>query len=344
MPKKLLIIPLSDVGIKDIALVGGKNASLGEMIQNLTPKGINVPGGFVITAHAYRYFLKETGLQKYIKETLTGLNVSNLRDLARRGKSIREIIKSNELPKDLKKEIVAAYQKMEKKYGKNVDVAVRSSATAEDLPGASFAGEHETFLGVRGSDDLLIYTKAAMASLFTDRAISYRVDKGFDHFKIALSVGVQKMIRSDLASSGVMFTLDTESGFKDLVLINGSWGLGEMIVQGQVTPDEFLIFKKNSRPIISKKIGEKAKKMIYAKGQAGGTKIIRTSDREKANFILTEPEISKLADWGIAIEEHYTRKHGKWTPMDIEWAKDGKTKELFIVRPRLFENQGIHTR
>ena len=334
MPKKLLIIPLSDVGIKDIALVGGKNASLGEMIQNLTPKGINVPGGFVITAHAYRYFLKETGLQKYIKETLTGLNVSNLRDLARRGKSIREIIKSNELPKDLKKEIVAAYQKMEKKYGKNVDVAVRSSATAEDLPGASFAGEHETFLGVRGSDDLLIYTKAAMASLFTDRAISYRVDKGFDHFEIALSVGVQKMIRSDLASSGVMFTLDTESGFKDLVLINGSWGLGEMIVQGQVTPDEFLIFKKNSRPIISKKIGEKAKKMIYAKGRAGGTKVIRTSDKEKANFILTEPEISKLAKWGITIEEHYTKKHGKWTPMDIEWAKDGKTKELFIVQAR----------
>ena len=172
MPKKLLTIPLSDVGIKDIALVGGKNASLGEMIQNLTPKGINVPGGFIVTAHAYRYFLKETGLQRYIKETLTGLDVSNLKDLARRGKSIRETIKSNELPKDLKKEIIGAYQKMEKKYGKNVDVAVRSSATAEDLPGASFAGEHETFLGVRGSDDLLTYTKAAMASLITDRVIS----------------------------------------------------------------------------------------------------------------------------------------------------------------------------
>jgi len=332
--KKQLTIPLDQVGIKDVSTVGGKNASLGEMIRTLTPKGINVPGGFIVTAYAYRYFMKETGLKEFVKKTLTGLNTHNLRDLALRGKLIRETIKKHELPKDLKKEIIAGYKKMERKYGQNVDVAVRSSATAEDLPGASFAGEHETYLGVRGIEDLLTFTKFAMASLFTDRAISYRVDKGFDHFDVALSVGVQKMVRSDMAASGVMFTLDTESGFKDLVLINGSWGLGEMIVQGEVTPDEFLVFKKNPQPIIGKHIGDKAKKMIYATGKNGGTKIISTTNKERDSFVLTDAEILKLAKWGMEIEAHYTKKHGKWTPMDIEWAKDGKTKELFIVQAR----------
>ena len=241
---KPFIKQLKDVGIKDVSEVGGKNASLGEMIQNLAPKGVKIPGGFIVTASAYKYFINKTlianresknlSLKKFIKEILKELNTKNLKDLAKRGKIIRETIKKSEFPSDLRQEIVTAYRNMEDEYGKNTDVAVRSSATAEDLPGASFAGEHETYLNIRGDKEVLKAVKSAMASLFTDRAISYRVDKGFNHFKVALSVGIQKMVRSDLGCSGVMFTLDTESGFKDVVLINGSWGLGEMIVQGKV--------------------------------------------------------------------------------------------------------------
>lgn len=335
----------AEVGIEDVAEVGGKNASLGEMIQELAPKGINIPNGFAVTASAYRYFLENAKVGKitlkdFIKKTLTGLDTKNFKDLARRGKLLRETIKKAELPKDLKEEIAAAYSELEKHYYKNVDVAVRSSATAEDLPGASFAGEHETYLNIRGAQSVLAAAKSAMASLFTDRAISYRVDKGFDHFQVALSVGVQKMVRSDLSCSGVMFTLDTESGFKDLVLINGSWGLGEMIVQGEVTPDEFLVFKpnlsnKNLRPIVDKKLGMKTRKMIYSDG--GGvkaTKIVPTDKKEAENFVLSDAEILKLAGWGAEIEKHYSQKRGKWTPMDTEWAKDGKTKELYIVQAR----------
>ncbi|MEK7162997.1 MAG: phosphoenolpyruvate synthase [Patescibacteria group bacterium] len=340
---------LKNVGIEDVPEVGGKNASLGEMIQNLTPKGIKIPGGFAVTASAYRYFLnksqitnhKSQNLENFIKETLKNLNTKNLKDLSRRGKLIREAIKGAEFPDDLKNEITKAYQEMEKEYGKNADVAARSSATAEDLPGASFAGEHETYLNIRGTDEVLKAVKSAMASLFTDRAISYRVDKSFDHFKVALSVGVQKMVRSDLSCSGVMFTLDTESGFKDVILINGSWGLGEMIVQGEVTPDEFLVFKKtlgkSVNPIISKKIGVKNQKMIYSEGRGisiKNAKIINTSQKEKETFVLSEKEIMQLAKWGVLIEEHYSKKYNKWTPMDMEWAKDGKTGELFIVQAR----------
>ncbi len=346
--EKIFIKLLNKVGIKDVAEVGGKNASLGEMIKNLTPKGVKIPGGFAVTADAYRYFLKETGLDDFIRENLKNLNTKNLKDLARRGKLIREAIKSAEFPDDLKKEIVKAYQQAEKEYGKSVDMAVRSSATAEDLPGASFAGEHETYLNIRGADEILKAVKSAMASLFTDRAISYRVDKKFDHFKVALSVGVQKMVRSDLGCSGVMFTLDTESGFKNVVLINGSWGLGEMIVQGEVTPDEFLIFKTrinanqkaNQReyiPIIDKKLGLKNQKMIYSEGRGvsvKNTKIINTSRKEKESFVLTDGEILKLAEWGVLIEEHYSKKNKKWTPMDMEWAKDGISGELYIVQAR----------
>ncbi len=331
---KTFIKNLSQIGIKDVAEVGGKNASLGEMIRNLVPKGIKIPGGFVVTATAYRYFLKQTGLEKFIKQTLKGLNTKNLADLARRGKLVRETIKKTELPTNLKKEIIKNYQMMEKEYYQNVDVAVRSSATAEDLPGASFAGEHETFLNIRGGDELLEAVKASMASLFTNRAISYRVDKGFDHFKVALSVGVEKMVRSDLSCSGVMFTLDTESGFPDVVLINGSWGLGEMIVQGEVTPDEFLVFKKTGA-VISKQLGVKDKKMIYSTGRGiKKTKIINTSQKENGSFVLSDTEILQLAKWGVLIEEHYTKKYKKWTPMDMEWAKDGKTDQLFIVQAR----------
>ena len=332
---------LKNVGIEDVSDVGGKNASLGEMIQNLTPKGVKIPGGFVITAGAYRYFLEQTGLKDFIKKALSGLNTKNLKDLEKRGKLIREMIKKAKFPNDLNKEIAEAYRLMEKEYGKNVDVAVRSSATAEDLPGASFAGEHDTYLNIRGVDELLKSSRAAMASLFTNRAISYRVDKGFDHFKIALSVGVQKMVRSDLGCSGVMFTLDTESGFKDSVLINGSWGLGEMIVQGEVTPDEFLVFKKNIgkalNPIISKKLGIKNQKMIYSESvgvSVKNTKIIPTSQKENESFVLFDKEILQLAKWGILIEDHYSNKYKKWMPMDMEWAKDGKTGELYIVQAR----------
>lgn len=342
---------LSEVSIKDVPEVGGKNASLGEMIQELTKKkGIPVPGGFVVTATAYRYFLKETGLDLFIKESLKGLDIKNIHDLAKRGKIIREKIIATEFPKDLKQAIQKAHQEAEKEYGEKADFAVRSSATAEDLPGASFAGEHETFLNIRGFENTLEAIKKAMASLFNDRAISYREDKGFDHFKVALSVGVQKMVRSDLACSGIMFSLDTETGFKDVVLINGSWGLGEMIVQGEVTPDEFIVFKKTLkepvnqhpikrllkkkfyRPIISKTLGRKNRKMIY--GENTPTKIIETSKKEIENFVLTDDEILKLATWAVEIEKHYTEKAGKWTPMDMEWAKDGKTGELFIVQAR----------
>ena len=359
---KPFIKQLKDVGIKDVSEVGGKNASLGEMIQNLTPKGIKIPGGFIVTASAYKYFLNKTqianresknlSLKKFIKEILKELNTKNLKDLAKRGKIIRETIKKSEFSSDLRQEIVTAYRNMEDEYGKNTDVAVRSSATAEDLPGASFAGEHETYLNIRGDKEVLRAVKSAMASLFTDRAISYRVDKGFNHFKVALSVGIQKMVRSDLGCSGVMFTLDTESGFKDVVLINGSWGLGEMIVQGKVTPDEFLVFKpilrtldvKKLTPIIDKKLGVKNRKMVYSDGRGiniKNTKIKNASQKEKESFILYDEEILQLAKWGVLVEEHYSNKNGKWTPMDLEWAKDGRTGELFIVQAR---PETIHAR
>ena len=369
---KTFIKNLDKVGIKDVAEVGGKNASLGEMIQNLAPKGVNIPGGFVVTATAYRYFLNKSisrtsdvqqlNLEKFIKLALKGLDTKNLKDLARRGKLIMEAIKNADFPKDLEKEITGAYTAMEKQYGKNVDVAVRSSATAEDLPGASFAGEHETYLNIRGEENVLKAVKASMASLFTNRAISYRVDKKFDHFKVALSVGVEKMVRSDLGSSGVIFTLDTESGFKDAVLINGSWGLGEMIVQGEVTPDEFLIFKpilgtsdvpnidanvrtsdvQKFKPILENKIGKKNVKMVYSRGSGiKKTRVVPTTEKERRSFVLNGKEVLQLARWAVFVEEHYSKKSGQWTPMDLEWAKDGKTKELFIVQAR---PETVHSR
>lgn len=333
------ILWFEELGIGDVGLVGGKNASLGEMYSNLRSLGVSIPNGFAITALAYRDFIEKTGLKKEIETNLRGLNTRDLTGLARRGKIIRTLIKEAVLPADLEREILNAYGKLESSYGKNVDVAVRSSATAEDLPGASFAGEHETYLNIRGGRDLLTAVRAAMASLFTDRAISYRVDKGFDHFRVALSVGVQKMVRSDLGAAGVMFTLDTESGFADAVIINGSWGLGEMIVLGEVTPDEFLIFKKNlgkaPRPIIGKKLGAKNRKMIYSAGHGiKRTRIVPVSVREKESFVLTDAEILRLAEWGVLIEKHYSEKNGHWSPMDMEWAKDGRSGELFIVQAR----------
>lgn len=344
--QKIYTVKMDQVGIKDVAEVGGKNASLGEMLQYLVPQGVNIPSGFIVTASAYRYFLEETGLKKLIKDTLKDLNSKNIPQLQKKCKLIREAIKKAEFPADMQKQVENGYREMEKKYGKNVDVAVRSSATAEDLPGASFAGEHETFLNIRGAKDVAVAVRAAMASLFTDRATSYRVDKGFDHFKVALSVGVQKMVRSDIGSSGVMFTLDTESGFKDVVVVNAVWGLGEMIVQGEVTPDEFLVFKPrlkemmagkngNMDPVIDKKLAPKDAKMIYASGKSvQQTKVIKTTPKERNSFVLGDKEVLQLAKWGVLIEDHYTKVHNKWTPMDMEWARDGKTGELFIVQAR----------
>ena len=340
MKSKKYILKFEEVGIKDVILVGGKNASLGEMIRALKSKGVPVPSGFVVTAAAYYYFLKSAGLDLFIHATLKGLNTKNLKDLSRCGKLIRGKIIRAEFPADLQSEITKGYREFEKRYGKNADVAVRSSATAEDLPGASFAGEQESYLGIRGAREVLTAVRATMASLFTDRAISYRADRGFDHLKIALSVGVQKMVRSDRACSGVMFTLDTESGFPNVVLINGSWGLGEMIVKGQVTPDEFLVWKTGIRkgirfPIIDKRLGVKSKKMIYHAGKnIQQTKIVSTSRKERDSFVLNDAEAMQLARWGTIIEKHYSDFYHKWTPMDMEWAKDGLTGELFIVQAR----------
>jgi len=343
---KKYILKFEEVGIKDVGMVGGKNASLGEMIRTLGAKGVPVPSGFTVTADGYYYFLASTGLDKFIKETLKGLNTKNLKELERVGKLIRDKIVATEFPKDLDDDIVAAYRNfIEKRYGKNADVAVRSSATAEDLPGASFAGEQESYLGIRGAKEVSVAVRATMASLFTDRAISYRADRGFDHLKIALSAGVQKMVRSDKACSGVMFSVDTESGFPNIVIINGSWGLGEMIVKGEVTPDEFIVWKnglatKTKKPIIEKKLGVKLRKMIYhphsgtSVASIQQTKIVPTSLAERDSFVLTDKEVAQLATWGTIIEKHYTDHYKKWTPMDMEWAKDGVTGEIFIVQAR----------
>ena len=327
--EKVFIKWFEKLKIADVPLVGGKNASLGEMIQNLGKKGVNVPSGFAITAYAYQYMIEKAGIDKKIKEILSDLDTHNVKNLAERGEKIRNLIKKTSIPPELEKDIRKHYKEMEARYGKNVDVAVRSSATAEDLPDASFAGQQETYLNVRGEKELLEKTRECFASLFTNRAISYRVDKGFDHFSVYLSVGVQKMVRSDLASSGVMFSIDTESGFKDAVYITGAYGLGENVVQGKVNPDQFYVFKptlkKEFEPIVEKKVGSKDKKLVYGKK---GTVQKPVSKVDQQKFVINDDEIITLAKWGCIIEEHYKK------PMDIEWAKDGKTKELFIVQAR----------
>jgi pyruvate,water dikinase len=318
-----------DLTIGDVPSVGGKNASLGEMIRNLGQKGVRVPSGFAITAYAYKYMIEKAGIDVKIKEILTGLNTHDVADLAVRGQQIRNLIKSTPVPAELEESIRRYYREMEFRYGENVDVAVRSSATAEDLPDASFAGQQETYLNVRGEDQLIEKVRECFASLFTNRAISYRVDKGFDHFSVYLSVGVQKMVRSDLACSGVMFSIDTESGFQDAVYITGAYGLGENVVQGAVNPDQFYVFKptlnKGFRPILEKKLGSKDKRLIYG---TTGTKQTKVSPADQAKFIIDDEDILTLARWAVIIEDHYKK------PMDIEWAKDGKTKELFIVQAR----------
>jgi pyruvate, water dikinase len=325
-----------DLTIKDVPSVGGKNASLGEMIRELGKKGVQVPGGFAITAYAYKYMMEKAGVQDKIKTILSDLNTHDVNNLAERGKKIRELIKSTPIPTEIEEEIRKHYREMEFKYGENVDVAVRSSATAEDLPDASFAGQQETYLNVRGEEELIEKVRDCFASLFTNRAISYRVDKGFDHFSVYLSVGVQKMVRSDLACSGVMFTLDTDTGFENVVYVTGAYGLGENVVQGAVNPDQFYAFKptlkKGNTAVIDKKLGSKDKRLVYGKT---GTKQEKVTPEDAHKYVINDDEIVKLANWAMIIEDHYQK------PMDIEWAKDGKTKELYIVQAR---PETVHSR
>ena len=320
-----------DIGVKDLALVGGKNASLGEMIRSLAEKGINVPSGFAITAEAYRHVVERAGISQRIKDALMGLDTHDMKNLAQRGKQIRNLIRTAPCPSDLEEEIRAAYREMEKKYGRDVDVAVRSSATGEDSPTASFAGQQATFLNVRGEDEVLKKAMECFASLFTNRAISYRVDKGFDHLSLYLSVGVQKMVRSDLACSGVTFSIDTESGFRDVVYVTAAYGLGENVAQGVVGPDQFDVFKptlkEGFKPIVEKKLGTKEKKLVY-KGDGTGTEQREVTVAEQRKFVLSDEEVLTLARWACVIEDHYG------LPMDIEWAKDGVTGELFTVQAR----------
>ncbi|MEA3398720.1 MAG: phosphoenolpyruvate synthase [Patescibacteria group bacterium] len=318
----------NELGIKDVPIVGGKNASLGEMYRKLTNKGVRVPNGFATTAYAYNYFMEKAGLKKEIRKILKGLNTHNVVDLMKRGAQVRKTILAAEFPEELQKEIIKAYEKLSKEYKVTaVDTAVRSSATAEDLPDASFAGQQDTYLNISGAENIVNAVHRCIASLFTNRAISYRVDKNFDHFKIALSAGIQKMARSDKAASGVMFSIDTESGFKNAVLINSIYGLGENIVQGKVNPDEFYVFKP-TRAIISRSIGRKRLRMIYNNDPQQPVKDVKVSAREQKKQSISDEQVKKLADWAIIIEKHYKR------PMDMEWALDGIDNKLYIIQAR----------
>jgi pyruvate, water dikinase len=334
----LLVIPLQKVGIADIPLVGGKNASLGEMLQQLTPQGIRVPEGFATTAHAYRTFIQGAGLEQPLRWLFKDLDVEDVEALRQVGKQARDSILNTPFPDDLNAAIATSYATLCQQYGENTDVAVRSSATAEDLPDASFAGQQETYLNVHGKAGVLEACHKCFASLFTDRAISYRHLKGFDHFEIALSVGVQKMVRSDLATSGVMFSIDTETGFKDAVLVTAAYGLGENVVQGAVNPDEYLVFKptlnQGFQSILDKRLGSKEIKMVYDVGGSKLTKNIPVAPGDRQKFALGDKDILELASWACQIEAHYSQVRGMDTPMDIEWAKDGLTGELFIVQAR----------
>lgn len=356
MSKQKYIRDFSEISMKDVSLVGGKNASLGEMYSNLAQKGINVPPGFAVTAKAYRYFIKHNKLEKQIIQILKKLRVANLANLAEKGEKIRQLILDGELPKDLKQEISEAYKTLTRqtqtRRNKNLlSAAVRSSATAEDLPGASFAGQQETYLNIKGNFALLESVKKCFASLFTDRAISYRQEKGFKHLQVALSVGVQKMVRSDLSCSGVMFTIDTESGFPGIVLINAAYGLGEYIVKGVVNPDEYYVFKgtlEKYRPIIYKSLGSKKRKLVYSVGDNILTQDAPVSFEDQRKHTLSENEILQLAKWGVQIEDYYSQIAESTSgvarlsrtetrarqPMDIEWAKDGTDGKLYIVQAR----------
>ncbi|MGO9351909.1 MAG: phosphoenolpyruvate synthase [Mycobacterium sp.] len=322
-----------EVGIDDVPLVGGKNASLGEMYQKLSDQGVRVPNGFATTAEAYRYMLDQAGAWGLLHRELDDLDPEDVAALARKGRRAREIVYGAGLPEDLASEILDAYRRLQQEYGEDVSLAVRSSATAEDLPTASFAGQQDTFLNIKGEESLLDTCQKCFASLFTDRAIHYRIDQGFDHFKVSLSIGVMKMVRSDLAASGVMFSLDTESGFRDAVFITGAYGLGENVVQGAVDPDEFYVHKPTflagHRAVLRRLIGDKAVKMIFVEGGTKETtRNIPTPKADRARFCITDQDALELAGYACTIEQHYRR------PMDMEWAKDGIDGKLYIVQAR----------
>jgi pyruvate,water dikinase len=338
MKDSKLVLWFEELELDDIPQVGGKNASLGEMIRELTAKGVSIPDGFAVTAYAYRYLLESAGVKDEIEKILSDLDTHDMHSLGEKGSAIRSLIYNIEFPEDLKEAILEAYGKLCEEYGEDTDVAVRSSATAEDLPDASFAGQQETYLNIRGADDLINACKKCFASLFTNRAISYREDKGFEHLSVALSIGVQKMVRSDLAASGVIFSIDTESGFRDAILLTGSYGLGEMVVQGTVNPDEFYVFKPTLKtgykPILQKKLGTKEVKMIYASNKEDPVEVVPVAEDERKQFCISEDDILTLARWTTIIEDHYSAKAGFFKPMDIEWGKDGNTGELFILQAR----------
>ena len=322
-----------EFGIDDVPLVGGKNASLGEMFQKLSGQGVRVPHGFAITAEAYRYMLDEAGAWDRLHAELDDLDPADVAALARKGKRAREIVYGAGLPDDLAAEILDAYRKLQQEYGEEVSLAVRSSATAEDLPTASFAGQQDSYLNIKGEQSLLDTCRRCFASLFTDRAIHYRLDQGFDHFKVSLSIGVMKMVRSDIASSGVMFSIDTESGFRDAVLVTGAYGLGENVVQGAVDPDEFYVHKPTylagHRAVLRRRVGDKAVKMILVEGETKSTaRNIPTPKSDRARFCITDEDVLELAGYACTIEAHYGR------PMDMEWAKDGLDGKLYIVQAR----------
>jgi pyruvate,water dikinase len=322
-----------EFGIADVPLVGGKNASLGEMYTELSDEGVRVPNGFAITADAYHYMLQQAGAGERLRDALDGLDPSDVADLARRGKRAREIVYGAGLPDDLVDEILAGYRQLQEQYGEDVSVAVRSSATAEDLPTASFAGQQETYLNIRGDQSLLDSCRRCFASLFTDRAIHYRIDQDFDHFAVGLSIGVMKMVRSDLAASGVFFSLDTESGFRDVAFITGAYGLGENVVQGAVDPDEFYVhkptFEQGHRAVLRRMLGDKAVKMVFVEGEVKQTvRNIPTPKADRERYCITDDDVLELADCAIKIERHYGR------PMDMEWAKDGLDGKLYVVQAR----------
>lgn len=329
----------SGIGMDDVQLVGGKNASLGEMYRELTPFGVRVPNGFAVTAEAYRYVLDEAGAWPKLHEALDGLDVNDVDDLARRARMARDIVYGAPLPQDLASEIAAAYAELKREYGAQLTVAVRSSATAEDLPTASFAGQHETYLNISGEAKLTDSVRRCFASLFMDRAIRYRVDNGFDHFRVYLSVGVMKMVRSDLAASGVIFSIDTETGFSDVVFITGAYGLGENVVQGAVDPDEFYVFKPSlragKRVVLRRSLGGKEIRMVYSEGEGRETtRNMPTPKEDQRRFCISDAEVLELADYAVRIEDHYSAKAGRSMPMDMEWAKDGIDGLLYMVQAR----------
>jgi pyruvate,water dikinase len=334
-----------DINLDDLPLVGGKNASLGELISQLSSAGIRVPSGFVVTADAYTALLEEGKIFDELRQLANGATKVDLEALNAIGRKARGLIKNARLPQDLTEQIRQAYKKMESRYGPDVDVAVRSSATAEDLPDASFAGQQESFLNIRGETDLLGACLDCFASLFTDRAIAYRIDKGFEHMDVRLSIGVQKMVRSDLATSGVIFTLDPESGFRNVVLVTAGYGLGENIVAGRIDPDEYLVFKptlgNSEAPVIKRKMGLKQQCMVYAAHGTRTTRNVEVPAKDRNRFCLKTEEAVFLANWACKIEQHYSERHGKPMAMDIEWAKDGKDGHFYIVQAR---PETIHSR